>query len=378
MARDPEADGPRPAHRAEFDETLALIDTVFRHDAGLAPTMGPEFPLLLTPANVDNLLITRVGGAVVSHAGVYDQALVTAGARLPVACIGAVCTTSAHRGRGYAGALMDLAADRARAAGNVLLLISGDRPLYLGRGAARIASVYKGVLAPRHDVSTKGVRAYRPADLPAVSALHDDEPEPRYAWEPDRLAPFLATHMDTGARTWVHALDDGTIDGALVAWVGPPRWEGAPGEGRVIQLLGERGVARMLCAAAMRELSLERLHVDALHAEIGLRERFRTLGAVLTPAPTEWTVKVLDLERLLALCRLDRAAGARLAADGERLVAIAGGATVPLDDPHDRAALLFNESAHWPEAVRQQPEDIRHALAEILPVPLCSYGINYI
>ena len=374
------ADGPRPARPDELPEVLDLINTVFRTDERMPATMGREFPRLLSAANADHLYITKVDDKAVAHVGVYEQTIITGEAHLPVACVGAVCTHREYRGQGLAGALMDLAVDRAKASGNVLMLISGDRPVYLARGASRMADVSYAEL-PRERFSGTGfggVRRYCEEHLDALFALQAGQ-STRYVWEPASTRSFIDAHVHLGCGAWVHG-SNGQVDGFLVVRHQPPQWYGGPGHGRVIQLIGVPPVGRALCAAAVAELKLAALDVDALPSDADARGLLRELDVGGSLGLTEWTVLVLDLARMLALCGLSgrRAGDVQLAADGKTLIITSGESTVRTSWPEDIHAVLFGPRASWPPGMRYLPPSVRAALADVLPIPLCSYGINYI
>ena len=373
-------DGPRPARRDELDEAIALAEQVFRLDVDEPPTMGQEFPTLLAAENVDNLYVVRVDGRIVSLVGCYEQTIVSRNRPMRVACIGAVCTHRDHRRRGYAGGLMDLAIERAREAGNIVMLISGRANLYLTRGASRITPAYHGTLSA--DAATRtpaeGARPYAESDLDSVMRLHDGQPL-RYRWDPEPIRAMLNAYLDLGCRAWVHE-NAGRIDGFVLAQVQPPRWWGKPGHGEVAELIGTAPTVAPLCAAAVRELNLDGLDFSFLHAETDRLRVLRELGVSTIGGPWRWTVKVLDLTALLDGWvggeGVDR--GVTLTTEDAALTVTSDGAAVTLREADAVNALLFNDPDHWPAAIRRLPDRVRAALADTLPVPICSYGVNYI
>ena len=192
----PQIDGPRPARAAELPEILDLLNRVFRPGPACQPTMQQEFPLLLAPENTNHLFIVRADGQVVSHVGVLRQDMVAGGIHLPVACVGSVATDPAHRGRGYASRLLDSATERARRDGCVLMAISGNLPLYTGRGALMIEPVRRAALpaawAARGPVAP-GIRTLRDRDTESLVHLIEREPS-RYRVNRRTLPALLHAH----------------------------------------------------------------------------------------------------------------------------------------------------------------------------------------
>jgi predicted N-acetyltransferase YhbS len=156
-----ELDGPRPCRPSEVEALIALTDRVFRPNG---PTsMGDEFPVYLSAAQVPNCWIFAHGDTIVSHFGVEYKQLLIDDATLDVGLVGAVATDEAYRGMGLATALMDAAVADARRRHVGLFLISGGRGLYTRQGA-------------RH---TGRIARFR---LPA--ALWESLRNPAIAWRP--------------------------------------------------------------------------------------------------------------------------------------------------------------------------------------------------
>lgn len=379
MSATPGVDGPRPARLDELDEVIRLTNAVFRTADGLAPTMGDEFPLFFCADNIDNLYVIRRENAVVSHVGVYEQTMKLRGIPLRIACVGAACTHLEHRGRGYAGALMDLAIERARASGNALMLISGDAGLYLGRGATRIAHMYRGHLRAEAlaDVSTSAVRAYRTDDLDAVVQLNGTRAE-HYVWMPSDVETLITMHLNFGGRAWVYD-QEGAIAGFLLVRHQPP-WQWEPGDGKVVEVLGGVNTTRSLSAAAVRELALQALEFKTLLTHHGRRRTLEAIGVVCTAEPSEWTVKVLDLPAVLDAVNAPSTEPSTvvLRAEREALAIVAGDETTRVAETDAINAILFSEPDAWPEVVDRLDASARAELARVVPLPLCSYGLNYV
>ena len=119
---------------------------------------------------------------------------------------------------------------------------------------------------------------------------------------------------------------------------------------------------------------------NAPPSDADARGLLRELDVAGSPGLTEWTVLMLDLARMLAMCGLSgrRADDVQLAADGKTLIITSGDSTIRTSWPEDIHAVFFGPRANWPPGMRYLPPSVRAALADVLPIPLCSYGINYI
>jgi hypothetical protein len=137
--------------------------------------------------------IIAVDGKPVSHIRIIYNHLSIYGARIKTASLGGVCTDPEFRGRGIATRLLDSCIDEATRAGAKLLIISGDRGLYLRAQAAIAGPVWETRIVRReHGDSEQAltVRAAGPDDAPALSRLHQAEPV-RYLRSGDFFARML-------------------------------------------------------------------------------------------------------------------------------------------------------------------------------------------
>jgi hypothetical protein len=272
---------------------------------------------------------------------------------------------------------MDLAVERTRAAGNRLMYISGRQRIYLARGASRIHSIVRASLPSDRavPVSADGVRHYVPVDLPAVTRLHDRQPL-RFRWDPEPTAAHMNAHLSLGCGAWVYA-PGGSIDGFLLVRHQQPLFWGVPGHGDVVECYGEPDAVAAMASAACRELKIDALDFPMWHSETGRRKMVEPLDATWSTELSRWTVKVLDLAGLVAdLIRNDNMV--QLTANGNALTIATPSESVTLREADDGNATLFGEAEHWPAAVRRLDEADQTALRKRLPIPLCSYGINYI
>lgn len=372
-------DGPRPATVDELDEAIDLADMVFRTSQGLGPTMETEFPLLFSPTNAANLLITRAAGRVVSLTGMVVQRVVSDRAELDVACVGGVCTEPSQRGRGLGGAGLSAAVERARAAGCQLMLISGTGGLYDRVGAAPIAPVRQYMVdrykLPEPDAYDGAMRLAAHTDNEPLAELHRGD-NPRFEWRPDTLARLIDAAALIGLRVWV-AQSGERLAGCLML-------RPAPHVGRlhmsvVTQYVGPPEVFAPLAARAMDGFAPKTLMIRKLPAERRLESVLRKFDTPHSVRP-ETSALVLDLGGLLA-CHGERLAagdGVKLSCEGDTLRVVAGGEVAELAEPAAVAAALFNGASRWPAALKRLGRQGRAALSQILPLPLPDYGLNYV
>ena len=378
----PTDDGPRAARPEEVPELIELANLVFRTSSGRTPTMGDEFPLLLSAGNCQDLYVTRVDGRLVSLVGAYRQTMVCDGLELPVACLGSVCTHPDYRGRRLAGDLTDLAITRAQQQGCLLMPISGSRTLYSRRSACQIAPTQVAQIGVAQLDSGRSpaltVRQYEDRDLPAVLSLHARQTV-RYAWSQETVRPLLKAHLAISSSAWV-ARDrtDQPTGFLLVLHRGPMVGRGP----RVVNHIGAPETLGPLARAALEQIPAESLQFSALPGEIESLAAIEELGCPVETRTSGWTLRILDLA---ALCE-------RLA---ERFAGVAGvsitpgngreGLTISVDrqrialtDAADVSAALFNGPQAWPEALTALSPDRQEALGSVLPLPLPSYGLNFI
>lgn len=135
--------GPRACKKEELSQVVELINTTFRSDEGLHPTMGQEFPLLLGEENLDNIRVISVEGQIAADVNYYPSKIYMEGTKINAASIGAVCTHEEHRGKGYSSIILDDIENRLKDANTHLLFVSGGRSLYLRRGCTFCGKFYE-------------------------------------------------------------------------------------------------------------------------------------------------------------------------------------------------------------------------------------------
>ena len=92
--------GPRACRESEFEETVALIDAVFR--AGTDQDIATDYPLIFREPSLDLHRVLSVDGRIVAHVPVAPREVVNGGDRFTIGIIGPTGTHPDHRRRGYA------------------------------------------------------------------------------------------------------------------------------------------------------------------------------------------------------------------------------------------------------------------------------------
>jgi predicted N-acetyltransferase YhbS len=201
-------DGPRACRTHELAALARAVNAVFRPSGG---DLVRELPLLLCPANVDNLrVVVAADGAIAAHAGLCVRQARLAGVTVRVGTLGAVFTRPEDRGHGLASAVVADALAVARGQGVDLALVSGDRNLYLRLGFApvpparcwRAPPAAAAPLSP--DLTLAAADAAVADDVAALAALHDAEAvrfvRPRADWDALLAAGVV---MDGPASLWL-------------------------------------------------------------------------------------------------------------------------------------------------------------------------------
>ena len=138
-------EGPRTPRREETASLARLVDAVFME--GQQGRMFQCFPTFFAEENHENHLVFAEGDEMLSHVGMLYRWACLAGCTVRMACVGAVGTHEAYRGRGMATALFQAACEKALADGVDFMMISGNRGLYQRPGAAEVGCDFKGILA---------------------------------------------------------------------------------------------------------------------------------------------------------------------------------------------------------------------------------------
>jgi GNAT superfamily N-acetyltransferase len=240
-------DDPRAIEESEWGTLQAAVNEVFRPGGG---DLTRDCPLLFDLASRENHRVIMRGGAagtiprVAAHAGFILREARVLERRHRVACVGAVFTAPAERGRGLASRVLLDALSRARQDAD-LVLASGDRGLYRRQGLDPVPPLARFSLpdgVPRlaaSDVALE-VRESNPDDLDAMAALYDAEDVHFVRSPADWRRLWGAGHLVDVPATFSVLLRRGRIVAYLVAQQGGRRADGSVRARRIMEIAGDR------------------------------------------------------------------------------------------------------------------------------------------
>ena len=93
-------DGPRACRESEFDETISLINRVFRE--GMDQDIRTDYPLVFNHSQTECMRIIKVDGKVVAQVPVIGREVQASGDRFTVGIISPTVTHPDYRRKGYA------------------------------------------------------------------------------------------------------------------------------------------------------------------------------------------------------------------------------------------------------------------------------------
>jgi hypothetical protein len=99
-------EGPRPCTVEEFDQTMELLDLLFKVNRGYPPGMAKDSPYVYNRRNVGRMQIIKDGGLVVSHIVIWPITMTIEGIPFKVGDLGGVGTHPDYRGKGYSTLLL--------------------------------------------------------------------------------------------------------------------------------------------------------------------------------------------------------------------------------------------------------------------------------
>lgn len=374
----------RACRPGESDAVIALANRVFRPEGG---DMGAQYPLMFAPENREGLRIAVEGGTPRALVGVCIRDAVLLGARLRVASIGAVCTEPQQRGRGLASAVMADARDYARRCGASLMLISGGRGLYHRLGYVTVGRFDRYELGPQqlHGLVTPiELSLYRGRDLPALAALHENEPV-RFRRSAADWRALLETGMLMNRPSELLVVRQ---HGQPVAYLGVLRSGGGtretPGTARVHELAGSRTALLAALPALRDQHQSASVSLVVQPTDVEMAVNARQHGWTATPLAFPGTLGVIDPPALMAALRpllAERAeAAARLtvSATADEATFTLNGEQYQVGAPGPLAALLFGGDTGDARALPTCGGALGELLRALFPLPLLWQGYNYV
>jgi GNAT superfamily N-acetyltransferase len=264
--------------------------------------MAHDYPRLLSEPNRFNLRVIVEDGRVVSHAGIAIRSASIEGMSTRVALMGAVATHPDCRGKGYAGACVRSAMERAVECGADVMWVSGRRGLYFRVGAREVGSDLEYVLSA--DELAGFVRPE--IDLRELTGEHILEAAELYAHEAVRFirpiedwrAALKKGFAFDGPSCFLGAWDSGRLAAYLVV-----REPGEAGESLVVEYAGARGVLLGGLAAALERCGAKSLRLHVGHHDRTLTSRLRAADLVGSTVPTSGSAVVLRFDSLMGKLR---------------------------------------------------------------------------
>jgi len=376
-------DGPRVARPEELPAIIELVENVFCAEFGRHADMARSFPYMLSEANINNLYVTCHDGRPISFVGTDLQDYIACGCRIPVACLGSVCTHPDHRRRGLAGELLDLAYRSSRAKGCLLVMISGALDLYYRTGAAA------GVFATyqwRADAETfaaaddPGLAAepLSKANLAGVVALNTAEPF-HFDWRDDwTRVVLLGRHASDMGGGYFIRRDGNPVAAACLN--GPDRETGAA---NLSDWFGDREAVIAAMGRMLHDMGATQVHSRMVRQDEAMMQAL--LGAGIQPEsaiPWRWPIKVLDFAALVEALQPHLQ---QTLCDNEDIMATGSGICIQTveaayDSPDEATAvqMIFAVPEVYEERIADCPQQVREVLRRALPIPVRHYGLNFI
>ena len=379
-------EGPRPVRREELRSLVQLLNKIFRPKTW---DIQDEYPHLFNEDNIENLLVVVDNGHVVAHLGIFFHDVAIYGCRFTVGCIGAVATAEEYRGQGLASKLLFDAFDRFDKADGSLILISGDRGLYLRNGCVPVSRATRFDIsrsfADEHANQELSLRGFSTKEILTVSALYCQEPV-RFLRPVEDYHYFLHSGMamDHPSDLWLLQRKDQTVAYTIVQRA---RDSIAPG---IVEYAGDRrAIIGSLSKLIDSSGSTDSLSLYVPVADKLSRWQLQDLG--LTPVGKEMdacgsTVRIQNFPRFFQCMRpyLAEILGSsivdsvRVEDSGSDITFYFGKEKLTLSRD-DATALVFGTSEGKEcQVLEEHKGPVAEALHELFPIPAPWYGLNFV
>lgn len=278
----------------ERNGILNLINDVFRIKEGLLPTMEKEYQCLLGESNIENSIVCVDNKEIVGCVNYYQSDIIIEGAKLKVSSIGAVCTNEGYRGRNIVCDILKEGDKQALDKGTCILIISGERKVYLNHGACEATLNSKFIVSENREYDIE-IKEYEEKMLDLLIKIYNKEPL-RFYRERDEFDRLLKGSMfDWGTnRNKLFIVFENDIPKAylLIKFT-----EGAK-EASVRELAGDRNAILKAAFKVKEQNNFEELTFSVpINDELVnvMRE-----NNIAEEVENQWgTLKIINLEKLL-------------------------------------------------------------------------------
>lgn len=380
-------DGPRPAEPGEISDIVRLADAVFRVDR--TSSMAEDYPLLYAEKNAPDLRIFVSDGQPVSLVGMVQHDLHLMGMVHRCCEIGSVCTHPDFRGQGLATRLLKDARRKAVRDGCALALISGGRGLYRRQGYVDVG----GYLLITADASRRtepvsvSIRLWREEDLPVLGELHAAE-SVRFVRPPEDWRALLGAERTINEKAETHIVF--SKDGSPLAYLAcrvPGSGSLADDEVRIDEMGGCRRAVVQALSLLADHYGVRRVSLECLASDREMIHAAGDLGWSIERTGFHGTVGMIDPAGFWRSCRgyvherLGRISeDLQLRGKGEGAEIIFGEERLALPGMQDLTRLVFLPEWRRDELQLDLPPEgeLRPILQRLFPLPLVSYGLNYV
>ena len=283
----------RAAVSADLPELHKLVNAIFIDEGSNSARMEEKFPIFLSKKNLDHLFILTDSGRPIAHAGYYPSTLLIEGAGIRVGSIGSVCTHPDYRGQRIASQILDVLEDKASREGIELLLISGDRSLYLRRQCIQTGGFIECWLESKKLDRTwlnAGIELVEagPAHLDELVALYSRESVRFYRTKDEFEALFAA-----GIRPFYHLTNKAYLARSGNATRAYFTLSSRDDMGEVTELAGDRDILRSALFQVMQKENLEQIRLPLPQGD-ELVTLLHGPGVTQQPSLQLGTVKILN------------------------------------------------------------------------------------
>ena len=369
---------PRPVEPNETEDLAELIGTIF--SLGDHYSRAHMVSQLKRPLARREALVVCEDGRPVSHIRTAYSTVSIYGCEFKVASIGCVGTVEAYRGRGYAGAILEMSLRRMEKKGAKVLIVSGSRGLYrraqcVPAGRTLTARVRPGDLG--ESPSGISVRRVGPEDWPLLAPLQQAE-SVRFARRLDFLSKRPFWWDCDFPEVWL--VERG---GDPVAYVGMTRdWrqDVATRRRHVWEYAGARAGLLAGLPAIFRESGVEEIQLNVLGHDGEMVYLLRRMGVALREGTLGGTHRLIDLPGLMRKLRpylrerLERRDLGRLSFDQEGDGCVFAYGEERLECGLGEATALVLGGPAAPKVAG----DLGRVLARVFPVPFPMPGFNYL